>query len=63
MDCFRIVSRERAQENSRACFGAIFDPSRCRSLKRLTPSGIVRRTTLHALRGIKSIGAARRPRH
>jgi hypothetical protein len=59
MDCFRIVSRERAQKNSRACFGAIFDPSRCRSLERLTSEAIVRRTPSCALRGIKSAGAAR----
>jgi hypothetical protein len=30
MDCFRIVSRERASQKARACFGAIFDPSRRR---------------------------------
>jgi hypothetical protein len=55
MDCFRIVSRERALQKACACFGAIFDPSRCRSLRRLTSGAIVRRRPPFALRGINSI--------
>ena len=55
MDCFRIVSRERASQKAYTCFGAIFDPSRCRSLRRLTSGAIVRRRPLLALRGINSV--------
>jgi hypothetical protein len=36
MDCFRLSHRERATKNVYACFGAIFDPSRCRGMTRLT---------------------------